>query len=205
MENDRNYFELLSSIDVNSEIKSVQRSRYLPWTIAWAELKKAHPDATYEIHANEQGLPFFESAIGLFVKVGVTVNSITHTMFRPVYDSRNLAMFTTKRVGVNYGNKRVVDVEAVTAAEVNDAIMRCLTKAVAMHGLGLYIYQDKMYADALRINAEQIREITTAIAGSNGKAMLSELNAAFGIQKLSELFESNFEAALNFIKEKINE
>jgi len=59
-------------------------------------------------------------------------------MWLPVMDGANKAMkataytYTTK-----YGEKNV---EAATMFDINKTIMRCLTKNLAMFGLGLYIY-----------------------------------------------------------------
>ena len=69
----------------------------------------------------------------------ITAGGETHCMWLPVMDSGNNAMkaepysYTTKR-----GN--VVEVAAATMFDINTTIMRCLTKNMAMFGLGLYIY-----------------------------------------------------------------
>ena len=192
-----NNFTELNTLDLGSQTKAIQGNRYLPWNIAWAELCKVHPSSTYEFHENENGLPYFESELGLFVKVSVTVDTLTHTMHRPVYDFRNLAMASKSRQ-VKYG-KNMVDVNAASANDINDSLMRCLTKTIAMHGLGLYIFQDKQYADAPLLNSEEVKEITSLISERN--LMLGELNKEFGINKLTELYAVNFQAALNWIEE----
>jgi hypothetical protein len=58
------------------------------------------------------------------VKTGVTVNGIEHIEYLPVMDFRN----------------KSIPLESVTSFDVNKTIQRSLTKAVARHGLGLYIY-----------------------------------------------------------------
>jgi hypothetical protein len=56
------------------------------------------------------------------VCVSVMINGIRRSCVLPVMDNRNRA------------------IQNPDAFAINTAIMRCLAKAIAMHGLGLYIY-----------------------------------------------------------------
>lgn len=144
-------FELMSEKNVNDKVESKNGLSYLSWAWAWNEVKKIDPNANYEIHENAEGNPFFSSSLGIDCKVSVTILGNTHTMRLPVMDGTNKAMKETsytyqvnKYEYVN-GKKQLVGkedktVEAATAFDVNKTIMRCLVKAIAMHGLGLYIY-----------------------------------------------------------------
>ena len=193
----KSVFDNLFHIDLGNKLKNNQGKRYLPWNTAWAELKKQYPDATYGFHCDEGGVPYFYSAVGLFVKVSVTVGDITHTMTRPVY---NKAFKSMKLEPYQYTTKSgTKDVAAANADDVNDALMRCFVKTIAMHGLGLYVYQDNPYAEAELLDAAQITEISNLIAKHN--LSLGELNKAFNINKLSELYAVNFEAALSWIED----
>ena len=138
-----NVFENLNKINVNdkTEIKDNGKAKltYLSWAWAWAEVKKAYPNAQYEIKKFENNLPYvFDEKTGYMVFTSVTIEDITHEMWLPVMDGNNKAMkaepyeYTTK-----YGTKTV---EAATMFDVNKTIMRCLTKNLGMFGLGLYIY-----------------------------------------------------------------
>jgi hypothetical protein len=60
--------------------------------------------------------------LGVFVEVAVTVQGICLSQIHPVLDSRNRPIL------------------APTAFDINTSIQRCLVKAIALHGLGLYIY-----------------------------------------------------------------
>ena len=193
----KSIFDSLFHIDLGSKLKSNQGKRYLAWNDAWGELKKVYPDATYEFHCDDGGAPYFYSAVGLFVKVSVTVGNITHTMTRPVY---NKAFKSMKIEPYEYTTRNgVKTVAGANADDVNDALMRCFVKAIAMHGLGLYVYQDNPYAEAELIDASQISEISNLIAKHN--LYLGDLNKAFGINKLAELYAVNFEAALQWIED----
>ena len=190
-------FDSLFHVELNSKLKNNQGNRYLPWNTAWAELKKLYPDAVYEFHCDNEGAPYFNSAVGLFVKVSVTIGEITHTMTRPVYNKAFKAMKVEPyEYTVSAGTKQV---SGANADDINDALMRCFVKAIAMHGLGLYVYQDNPYAEAELIDASQITKISNLIAKHN--LMLGDLNKTFGINKLSELHSANFESALKWIED----
>lgn len=126
MEN--NYFIELNKIDVNDKIEKKNGLSYLSWAYAWGELKKRFPNATYKIYENT--LPagyvvnYFTDGKTSYVKTSVTVNDIEHIEELPVMDYRN----------------KSIPLESMTSFDVNKAIQRSLTKAVARHGLGLYIY-----------------------------------------------------------------
>lgn len=119
-----NYFNALNSIDVGEHIEKKNGLSYLSWAWAWGELKKRFPDSTYTIYEDEQGKFYHTDGKTCWVKTGVTVNGIEHIEYLPVMDYRNQS----------------IPVEKVTSFNVNTAIQRSLTKAVARHGLGLYVY-----------------------------------------------------------------
>ena len=119
-----NYFSRLNAINVNGRTEKKNGLTYLSWAWAWAEVKKAFPDATYTVYENAQGWNYHTDGKTCWVKTGVTVNGIEHIEDLPVMDNRN----------------RSIPLEQVTSTDVNKAIQRSLTKACARHGLGLYIY-----------------------------------------------------------------
>lgn len=121
---DSNYFERLNSINVNDKTEKKNGLTYLSWAWAWGEVKKLHPDATYTIYENKDGWNYFTDGTTCWVKTGVTINGIEHIEYLPVMDYRNQS----------------IRLEKVTSFDVNKAIQRSLTKAIARHGLGLYIY-----------------------------------------------------------------
>ena len=119
-----NYFVTLNNINVNDKTEKKNGLTYLSWAWAWGEVKKLFPDATYTIYENADGWLYHTDMRTCWVKTGVTVNGIEHIEYLPVMDFKN----------------RSISIEDVTSFDVNKAIQRSLTKAVARHGLGLYIY-----------------------------------------------------------------
>lgn len=121
-------FETLNDINVNDKTEKKNGLTYLSWAWAWGEVKKKYPTATYDIYevTNPQGYVcnYFTDGKTCWVKTGVTIEGIEHIEELPVMDFRN----------------KSISLENVTSFDVNKAIQRSLTKAVARHGLGLYIY-----------------------------------------------------------------
>ena len=119
-----NYFKELNSIDVSNKIEKKDKLSYLSWAWAWAEVKKLFPDTIYTIYENKDGFFIIQTGKPHGLKQGVTINGIEHIEYLPVMDYRN----------------KSIPVDSLTSFDVNKAIQRSLTKAVARHGLGLYIY-----------------------------------------------------------------
>lgn len=135
-------FEILNSINVNEhtekKVAGGTNLTYLSWAWAWAEVKKAYPDATYEIEKFD-GIPYaYDPLTGFMVYTRVTIEGITHEMWLPVMDNQNKAMKAEPyQIQTKY---KTITVPAATMFDVNKTIMRCLVKNLAMFGLGLYIY-----------------------------------------------------------------
>ena len=119
-----NLFEKLNGIDVNAKTEKKDKLTYLSWAWAWTEFKKVYPTATYQVKKNEDGLPYFDSQCGIMVYTEVTADNLTYEMWLPVLDYRNKALKT----------------DTATMFDINKTLMRCLTKNLAMFGLGIYIY-----------------------------------------------------------------
>lgn len=118
-----NKLDKLLNLNVNEFTDKKGGFTYLSWATAWREFIKVYPDAVYEIKKNENGLPIFgDSKVGYMCYTTVTANNLTHEMWMPVLDFKNKAMLTPNMF------------------DVNKSVMRCLTKTLAMFGLGLYIY-----------------------------------------------------------------
>ena len=116
-----NYFAALSAINVNGHVEKKGGFTYLSWPYAVAQLRMAEPTATWETKRFD-GLPYLATEAGVFVEVAVTVQGVTLSQIHPVLDARNRPILQP------------------TAFDINTSIQRCLVKAIALHGLGLYIY-----------------------------------------------------------------
>ncbi len=117
-------FAVLSTIDCKGHIEKKKDLSYLSWAWAWQILKEKFPTAFYTIYENKDGLNYHTDGKTCWVKTGVTVEGIEHIEYLPIMDYRNAS----------------IPVDKVVSTDVNKTIQRSLTKAVARHGLGLYIY-----------------------------------------------------------------
>lgn len=115
-------FEEVYAINVNDKTEKKGNLTYLSWPYAWAEFKKVYPDANYKVNEFNGDFCSGNEKMGYMVQTQVTAGEETHEMWLPVMDVRNHALLQPKMT------------------EINKTIMRCLTKNLAMFGLGLYIY-----------------------------------------------------------------
>ena len=156
MAEEKSFFDVLNNVNVSGHTEGRDGLTYLSWCWAYAEVKKRYPDMQYEV-IKFDGLPYvYDEKTGYMVYTTVTIQGITHEMWLPVMDSKNKAMkaepytYTTK-----YGDKTV---DAATMFDINKTIMRCLTKNLAMHGLGLYIYAGEDLPEAEKEEAKRSSE-----------------------------------------------
>ncbi len=124
MEKTKSVFDTLNEINVNEHTEKKNNLTYLSWAWAWAEVKKKYPLATYTIYENKDGWNYHTDGKTAWVKTGVTIEGLEYIEYLPVMDYKNQS----------------IPLERITSFDVNKAIQRSLTKAVARHGLGLYIY-----------------------------------------------------------------
>ena len=183
MEN-KTIFETLSAVNVNEKTEKKSGLTYLSWAWAWSEFQKVCPEATYYIVKDTRGLPYFADDSGAMVYTRVTVGNIMHEMWLPVMDGANRAMksipytYTTK-----FGEKSV---EAFTMFDINKTIMRCLTKNLAMFGLGIYIYAGEDLPEGYEAPAP--KKPTLDKARFEG-ALDSIKKGTYSFEKLEETFE----------------
>lgn len=125
-------YSTLSAIDCSQYIEKKNGLSYLSWAWAWSILKQHYPDSSYTIYEDAEGRNYHTDGRTCWVKTGVTVEGLEHIEYLPVMDFRNAS----------------ITIDRVTSFDVNKAIQRSLTKAVARHGLGLYIYAGEDLPDA---------------------------------------------------------
>jgi hypothetical protein len=194
-----NYFATLNAVNVSNHIEKKGGFSYLSWPYAVAQLRLADPMASWTV-VRFNGLPYLATDLGVFVEVAVTVQGVTLSQIHPVLDGRNRPLL------------------APTAFDINTSIQRCLVKAIALHGLGLYIYagEDLPVANSeiSSANDEPTKPTEPQAPGSNVRTLaptisgpqqarlqkliietgtdLQRLLDHFGINKLAELPAAEF-------------
>jgi hypothetical protein len=146
----------LLKINVNDHTERKGNLTYLSWAWAWAEVLKIDPTARYSVHEwNDMPVCYLKNGTAM-VKVSVEIKGDIKTCLLPVMDNRN---------------RSIVDPDSFA---VNTAIMRCLTKCIALFGLGLYIFS----GDDLPEGAAPAVD-DDLIALISGAATLDELTKLF--------------------------
>jgi hypothetical protein len=132
-------FKELSKINVNQHTEKKNGLTYLSWAWAVSQLLEQDPTATWSY-----GEPFkFGDTLMVFCTVTAFGKSMTSQL--PVIDFRNKA------------------IPNPDAMAVNTAMQRCLAKAIALHGIGLYIYAGEDLPEEDKVQAPQK---VTPLAGS---------------------------------------
>lgn len=117
MEKENRYLEL-SRLDCSHGIEVKHGGlKYLKWSISWHLLMTKYPDATYS-YDEPITLPDGTMLVRTSVRVGDTV----HSMQLPVLDHRNKPL------------------SSPNSFDYNSAAQRCLTKNIAMFGVGISLY-----------------------------------------------------------------
>ncbi|MGE0941416.1 DUF1071 domain-containing protein [Bacillus wiedmannii] len=137
-----NYFSKLAQIDCTEHVEKKGRFSYLSWAWAVKKLREVDPTATWEVKRFD-GVPYLKTDCGYFVEVEVTVQGLPLSQIHPI---------------LNNQNKPIAEPNSF---DINTSIQRCLVKAIALHGLGLYIYagEDLPEIQEPMITAQQVGAI----------------------------------------------
>ena len=146
------YLEL-RKINVNEKIEKKGKFSYLSWAWAVDQLLQADPMATWEYQSPMQ---FGET---LMVFCSVTAFGKTMTAQLPV---------------LNAQNKAIANPDAFA---VNTAMQRCLAKAIALHGIGLYIYA-----------GEDIPDEPTPDLTEDAQVLVKAINRCTTIDELKKVY-----------------
>ena len=116
-------WDKLSKIDCSDKVEKKMKLSYLSWAWAWGILQEHYPQAQYIFYQGEGDVPYVKYPDGTGeVRCRVSIDNLTREMTLCVMDFKNNA------------------VKNPNSSQVNNSKMRCLTKCLAMFGLGHYIY-----------------------------------------------------------------
>ena len=123
-------WEVLSKVNANEFKDKRGKFDYLPWSDAWVLLMQHFPNSSYEFRSWEyqtgekkslRDVQMYADGTAA-VECILTVEGNVRTMSLPV---------------MNYNNQPIANPNSF---QINTAKMRCLVKAMAMFGLGIYIF-----------------------------------------------------------------
>ena len=192
MSNTNNVFEILNKVDVSEHMEKKGQFNYLSWAHAGRELLKVCPTATWEVHLfdNQDGTkqPYMKNGTGSYVQVSVDVEGIIRTQLHPVLDNRNQP------------------IDNPNAFQVNTSVQRCLAKAIALHGLGLYLFAGEDLPEADELTKKQIDTIIKLAEKLDDKEQQKGIgDAVYGKQINSNNYEMSINKINKMIKEQDNE
>lgn len=101
---------------------------YLSWAVAWRKFKEFYPDANYRLIETPEGSPLWNVNGYGMLKCAVSACDTEFVETFPIMDNKNAS----------------IAIESIDARDVNDAMQRGLTKAIARFGVGLYIFEGKL-------------------------------------------------------------
>lgn len=174
-EEKKTVFETLNKVDVSEHIEKKNGLDYVSWAWAWLMAKKLYPNANYKVYETENGINYFTDGRTGWVKTGVIIEGLEHIEYLPIMD---------------YNNKSI-PLEKITSFDVNKAIQRSLTKALARHGLGLSVYA-----------GEDLPEEKTEKAAEQPKIAV---NVSQQIKESAQLFNVSLVKLAAYLKKDINE
>lgn len=129
-------------LDINMQVEQDYKGlNYLSWASAYKLAMEQDPTLNYEIAQDQDGLPFFSRGDVHIVKTKVTMFGETKEMFLPIMDNKHNA------------------VSKPNARQVNDNIMRCLAKNIAMFGIGLPLYVGEDLAQFKTASKEEMEKL----------------------------------------------
>ena len=171
------YFKILRKHDVSEMVEKKGQFSYLSWADAVDVLRQLKPESTWRVIKDEQtGWPYTVTESGCFVEVEVTVDDIPLSQIHPILDNRNQT------------------IEKPNAFQVNTSIQRCLAKAIALHGLGLYLYRGEDLPDADGLTKEQNDELTKILSKIEDGELVGDINKKVASGKINS---RNYEACKN--------
>jgi hypothetical protein len=169
-------FKELSKINVNAHTEKKNGLTYLSWAWAVSQLLEQDPTATWSY-----GEPIkFGDTLMVFCTVTAFGKSMTSQL--PVIDFRNKA------------------IPNPDAMAVNTAMQRCLAKAIALHGIGLYIYAGEDLPEEDKVQAPK-KVTPTAGAGDDLTDDIKQYIQDQAIEIISDIEMSNSEAAYDRLQE----
>jgi len=179
------HFEQLASVNVNDQTEKKGKFTYLSWAWAVDNFSRYDPMATWEY---PPPVTFPDDTMMVFCSV--TSNGLTRTAQLPVMEQMQ--------------GKGMTAVVNPNAMEINKAMQRCLAKAFALHGLGLYIYVGEdipsEVVDVEYITESQVADLDGLISdvGANKEGLLVFLK----IKNLEDLPAGKYEYAVSCLEAK---
>jgi hypothetical protein len=182
-------FKVLNNVDVMPLTKEKGKFKYLSWSNAVREASKLFPGITWEM-TKWDCLPYLKTEVGYFVECTVTINGLSKTQMMAVLDFKNKTATAPK------------------ANDINKSQMRALTKAIALHGLGIDLWAgedingeyegDGSKKPVINIDSDQVDELVKLLCDDKGYLTPKgiQLSTAFKFGNIGEILSKDFDKIL---------
>jgi hypothetical protein len=171
------------STNVNEHTEKKGGLSYLSWAWAWAEALKADEDATFKVE-------MFGDKCFMDIN-GTAMVFVTVTMFRKP--------MTCQLPVMDFRNKAILNPDAFA---VNTAIMRCMTKALSLHGLALYLYAGEDLPEGDSSSSIDVGMMIDHLAAIDAASTLEELKNVYGTAYSACAGDKNWQKKVIDAKEK---
>jgi len=171
------------STNVNEHTEKKGGLSYLSWAWAWAEALKADEDATFKVE-------MFGDKCFMDIN-GTAMVFVTVTMFRKP--------MTCQLPVMDFRNKAILNPDAFA---VNTAIMRCMTKALSLHGLALYLYAGEDLPEGDSSSSIDVGMMIDHLAAIDAASTLEELKDVYGTAYSACAGDKNWQKKVIDAKEK---
>lgn len=173
MAENKSVFETLSELDISDKIKEKNKLKYLPWNAAWGLVKSKYPGATREVVKSENGCIYHTDERTAWVETTVTIEGETIDQTLAVMDFKNAS----------------IPVDKITSTDVEKSIQRCLTKNLAMFGLGLSLWSGEEFSDAAKAKKEK-EDVELTKLRAVQKQLLDLCKAKSAVMESEKLYQT---------------
>ena len=171
-------WDKLSKIDCSDKIEKKGKLTYLSWAWAWGILQEHYPQAQYLFYQGEDDVPYVKYPDGTGeVRCRVSIDNLNREMTLCVMDFKNNAF------------------KNPNSSQVNNSKMRCLTKCLAMFGLGHYIYAGEDLPEDVEDDIDNLDDETESKKEPTPVETPTEdveADKGYGTEEWAELFVKSF-------------
>ena len=197
------------------------KTKYLPWAIAWTAFREKYPNGTYRIKEFENTRPvavmdpstgemrtefvkeknlYRNDPLGLYCSVEVSLDGVHYENEQILPIMQHMSNKCMKTEPYTYITKNgTKTVEAASMNDINRSIFRCLVKAIAIYtgiGLSFWVKDEQNFELDIPVTEEMVSSMEERIEKwkLSSRSLLTQVNNKFGkkYKKLSEISQREY-------------
>jgi len=133
LSDNKNFFKVLSRIDVSKYAQKRNGLDYLPWAVAWRILRENYPESFYTVYETPNGCNYHSDGRSVWVKVGLTLRYPDDNNFMQELEN-------VEYLAVMDYRHQSIPLDKVRSTDVINTIQRALCKCAARFGIGISLY-----------------------------------------------------------------